>query len=535
MPNIADIGGRRLQQRQITQNRDAILPTRRNTEAPNLQVRSDLRTASRGDGGAEELRRALGQFGEAAEGAYNAQTVNNTDKYRAEAAEGAADAATGGAADPERARSSPYQQAFYNLRAESQFNTFSADVAEQAEQMVNDGGDPDEVQAFVLERFTAFNTEVMDTIPESNARFATATRLASLGRTLETNIGTRIRERMTEESVSTLQGNIRTALASNQPFDFEARRAEAVALNLPPAKANEVVMQGVLAVALDRDNPNPDLIDDMMDSVKADGVTPSFNAAEMLQLQNSYAQAVNLRDNRERELQVERREAFMTEWLPKALNGEHATEAIHAAMLDGTIDPTDGQGLIGMLEGYRDQKVQGQVNEQFALDVEYRASTGRPYTNSQIMAFHREGRFGTGTAGYGAAIRALTPPSQLGGGGSGTGGRGPGVTSGGGMSGNEGRRWAWGEVQTMLVPEDEANPYDRRMNAEVVSYFNSWQDGRRGRVGPEEALTKTVAFRERARQASARRSGTQQPAASGGGAAAGNYTYVPGRGLVASN
>lgn len=510
MPNIADIGARRLQQRQITQNRDAILPQRRDTDAPNLQVRSDLRTASRGDGGAEELRRVLGQFGDAAEGAFNAQTANSRDKYQAEAAEGAADAATGGEANPERARSTPYQQAFYNLRAESRFNTFSAEVAEQAEQMVNDDADPDEVQAFVLERFTAFNAEVMETIPETGARYATATRLAALGRTLETNVGTRIRERTTEQSIQTLQGNIAADLAANRPVDFEGRFAEARALNLPPARAKEVVMQGVLARALDRDNPNPDLIDDLMDSVQGDGSTPSFNAAEMLQLQNSYAQAVNLRENRERELQVERREAFMTEWLPKALNGEHATEAVHAAMLDGTIDPNDGQGLIGMLEGFRDQRVQGQVNEQFALDVEYRNSTGRPYTNAQIMAFHREGRFGTGTAGYAAAIRALTPPSQLGGGGNGRGG-GSGTTTGGGMNNTEGRRWAWGEVQTMLVPDDEANAYDRRMNAEVVSYFNSWQDGRRGRVGPEEALRKTQEFRQRARDAASRRSGAQAP------------------------
>ena len=264
MVDLANAPGRRTATRRLTNNRSNILPARRDTDAPSLVVRADMRTAARGDGGADELRRVLGSFTDAAVGFEQSRIAGAAEGYRKDAADGAAAAAAGGPA--EEGRSSAFQQAYYRLRSEGQFNTFSTELAEKAEQMVNDGGDPDEVNAFVMEQFQAFNTDVLGGIPEPSARYETAVRLGDLGRTLETNINTRIRDRVTEESIQVLQGNIATDLAANRPIDFEGRFAQARALNLTPARAKEVVMQGVLATALDRDSPNPDLVEDLLES-----------------------------------------------------------------------------------------------------------------------------------------------------------------------------------------------------------------------------------------------------------------------------
>jgi hypothetical protein len=109
----------------------------------------------------------------------------------------------------------------------------------------------------------------------------------------------------------------------------------------------------------------------------------------------------------------------------------------------------------------------------------------------------------------------------MGGGGGGAGGR-RGFTTGTGMNVTEGRRYAWGEVQTLLVPDEDAGPYDRRMNAEIVSYFNSQFDGRRGRNSPEVALTNTRRFVTEARAIRAQRERGGPAAAP---AASTNYAY----------
>lgn len=97
-------------------------------------------------------------------------------------------AAKGGAFDETRAEDDAYSTAFYRVRAESQFNTFSAETQEAVEAAINDGAEPAEIQALVMERIGGFSADVMDTVPTATARLETAQRIGEMGRGLETTV-----------------------------------------------------------------------------------------------------------------------------------------------------------------------------------------------------------------------------------------------------------------------------------------------------------------------------------------------------------
>ena len=451
--------GRRALQRRVTNNRDGILPGRRNTEAAPVAVRADMRTATRGDGGADELRRVLDGFVNAGARAYDAQTLGNQDLYRRQAAEGAIAAQADTEIDPERARQVAYSEAFYRVRAERRFNDFSNETKTAVEDALNQGADPEEVQALVLERVRAFSSDVMETIPTATAQRATAARLSAMGLELDTEITTRIRERTREEFDVTQAGVIADALTSwgdvaeppvatpaadaaagtdgTNPLDvvvtapaqaapppFEEWIANYRAAGFSLTEAKTKVFQAVAAVALNRDDPRPELLERLLDSRQADGRTPSFSAAEQLQINDRLTQARSLEQQVERERREEERDDLVESLALRALDGELDFAPIEEAVRSGVFTPQEGVQFSNLMESLRDAKQGGYVDTAFILDLTQRSVMGNPPSNAQVLQWHREGRFGTGLEAQRAMIQFLADntSARRAGGGGGSGG-----------------------------------------------------------------------------------------------------------------
>lgn len=507
MADLASLGTRDSVQRRVTNNRAGVLPQRRDTDLAAVQVRADMRTAARGDGGASELRQTLNTFMQAGTNAYNAQTQANAETYQSEAAEGLTDAVAGDDADPAMARSVSYQQAFYRVRAESRFNAFSAATTQAVEQAVNDGADPAEVQQLLTTQVTAFREDVLDQLPPS-AKIAAATRVAQMARDLDTTVSTLIRERTQEEFVATQDGNIATFLSAWVPASTSADDAPTAAdasapdpgdaldvavtaernpappfeewiatyreAGFTPAEAKAKTVQAVMAVALDRDNPRPELLEQLLDSTQADGKTPTLNAAETTQVLDRITQARQLRDGVEREAREDRRDALVTAWYPRALAGEIVDDEINAAVATGDLTPQEGVQFLGMTEGLRDAAADGHVNDDFLLGIQERIARGRPPSVSQVSQWLAEGRLGTGRDARRAAITLISSASDASragrGSSSGGGGEAGGLTARSARSQNvtAARTYLMG----LLDPGEGGDRFERSMRVRAGMEFN---------------------------------------------------------------
>ena len=63
MADLSRVQNRTTRQDIPTRNRDSIIDSRRNTEAPQRRVFADVRNGARGDSGARALMEALGMVG----------------------------------------------------------------------------------------------------------------------------------------------------------------------------------------------------------------------------------------------------------------------------------------------------------------------------------------------------------------------------------------------------------------------------------------------------------------------------------------
>ena len=545
MADISRIPGRTLSQARVTTNRDTILPARRQTELDALSVRSDMRTASRGDGGAGDLQRTLSGFLDSAQGAFNANTAANKPKYAAEAAAGQMAAATGAEPTPEQARSQSFMGALYGARAVSQHNAFAAEQEQKVNAAVEAGADDAEIHDLIMEGMTVHRDTFLENNPDPAALAAEGARMVALGNRLSTGAVTRIRAIAREELITTQGGNLDFELdnwppealpapeqplgtaatefvptdgpagdptvegpgidvyanAAPPPLPVERWVAERIAGGFTGAEAKAQVIQSVVNAATNRDNPRPELIEQMLESKQADGRTPSFNPAEVSALQERLSQARNLADGVEKERHDDARDDATAALFTRALAGEDVTAEVIALGQQGIYDPQETSGAIGLLRGLSTVREEGRVNASYVAEVQRRIASGNPMSNAAILQAEAEGRFGTGLAAKRAATQALITPASLRGGGGGAEARGRQLMPSG-MTRTEERSYAWDQVQDAMfqsTPDQPLNGYETRANALIGSYFNSLQDGRVGRMNPQEALNATlVEMRRRA-------------------------------------
>jgi hypothetical protein len=527
MADISGTPGRVTGQRRTTLNRSDV-GVRRDTDLSALKVSADLRSASRGDGGAGELERTLNKFMDAGAGAYDAQTQANKPRYAAERAEGQMAAATGAEPTPEQLRSRSFTGALYGARALSQHNTFAADLEQKVSAAVEGGADDVEIHDLIMGNMTAHRDNFLENNPDPAALAAEGGRMVTLGDRLSTAAVTRIRTLGKEELITTQGGNLMVELdawppevlaAPEQPIDadpalftptgdltaegppvdvyanaatpplpVERWVAERIAGGFTGQEAKAQVIQTVVNAATNRDNPRPELIEQMLESTQADGRTPSFNPTEVASLQNSLSQARNLEEGVAKDRHDDARDSATVDLFTRALAGEDVTEAVITLGQQGIYDPQETSGALGLLRGLSTVREEGRVNAAYVAEVQRRIASGNPMSNSAILEAERQGRFGTGLAAKRAATQALISPAALS---EGSAGR---QVMPSGMTRNEERSYAWDQVQEAMFqpsPDQPLNAYEARANALIGSYFNSLQDGRLGRMNPTEALAAT--------------------------------------------
>lgn len=520
--------GRRTAQRRITNNRDGVLPGRRNTEAPGVAVRADMRAAYRGDGGAADLRRVLDEFTGATAAAGRSYVEASAERYRQEAAEGSLDAETGDELDTALEGSLAYQSAFYATRLQRRFTDFADATKVDVETALNRGDEPESIERLVLERIQTFRDAELAVLPRSAGSRAwteSATRIRELGGELETFITGRIRERVQGEFVDDLQATIQSDLAAGREIAFEDRIARLREGGIEPADAKRAALDAILSVALDRDRPQPELLDELLESRREDG-TPSLSAAEQLQVQDRITQARALADQIEREAREDRRDELVAAWYPRALGGEIVDDEINAAVAAGDLSPQEGVQMLSMTEGLRDHAANGHADEDFILDVEERIARGSPPSVSQVSAWLAQGRFGTGREARRAAVSLLGQASAASRARRGASGSSTGLSQRQAQAQNvsNARSFLWGA----LDPGDYANRYQRSMRARAVIEFN------RRVVGGEDPMTVAESliepFARHIQRGVGSRGGSQtraSPLPNEGAPAPGAYTWSP--------
>lgn len=400
MANLQDLPNRRITARQVTSNRDGVLPNRRVTELPNVAVRADMRTATRGDS-SDELRRVLGMIPQGVATLGQIQTNKIVEEAPAERGRGSMDAVAGGEPDPAKLKSTAYQEAFYGVRAEKRFNDFSLAIQEEAEGLLNEGASPEEIQAHLVGKFTEFRDDVLETIPTADAQFATGKRLSSMAAKLQEELTAGLKERTTRELVDTHSGNIQTRLKSGQPVSFEADVGTLTAGGIAPKDAKTRVLATVLAVALDRDNPRPELLDQLLSSTRADGKTPSLSPEEQMQVYDRIGQVDGIIREKEKRDREDGQKTFELKWYQAALEGTDVDEDITAQVTAGLFTPQEGIAWRNATEGLRNDEAEGEDNESLALDL--RLQLADPKANPHairktIIDAFNDGRLGTGLA-----------------------------------------------------------------------------------------------------------------------------------------
>ncbi|MFN3558944.1 MAG: M23 family metallopeptidase [Brevundimonas sp.] len=263
MADLTKTPTRRTSQDRITNNRDNLIPRARNTDLATPEIRADLRNAVRGDGG-NELARALGMAGEAAESYYRADIAKTAEQAEKDYAEGLSDAAGGQENDPEMAKSIAYQRAFHGTTAAKAQSDFERETAEAATALINQGGTDEDVQALFDERGAAFIQETIDRYDDPEIKQRVAVRMVNWSNERTTAALTLMKERSDTELIENTQSELQNRLQRNEPLDFEATMQPLIAAGMDPVRVRTALVDSTVAYAIE--TRNTDVLYELLDS-----------------------------------------------------------------------------------------------------------------------------------------------------------------------------------------------------------------------------------------------------------------------------
>lgn len=143
MADVSKLGGRTTAQARITNNRDAILPTRRLDQAPDLRNREEMRNARRGDGELDAIRRTLGLVDDAKDAFIERSNREFEVKAAEDAGKGRADAAMGTVDEKKMATSDAYRTAISMSRARKKAAEIEMILKPEIEDLLARGADAD--------------------------------------------------------------------------------------------------------------------------------------------------------------------------------------------------------------------------------------------------------------------------------------------------------------------------------------------------------------------------------------------------------
>ena len=370
MADLATTPGRRLTQRRLTTNRSSVLPTRRDTDTPSLVVRSDLRTAARGDGGADEVRSTLSAFMSAGANLHRTQTEARKPLYEQQRADGEADALLGteDAARMEKERA--YSTAVHRARARQAVVGVAASIRGEIEDLVaaaEAGGDPldpsndfgpEDVEEIINRRYQELlqdedGNPVSWGDPEAHRTLIQG--LDRLKNEVWTEAEAAIRKQTDTRHMAALGTEISLDIAEfgtegHASVDFEGRVEAARRAGISAAQSVPVFLDQAILAA--REHKKPEALEALAQSVRPDG-QPSMNPAQKLQVLNA-AQALRTQMEREEE---EAKEKSTNETIAGWMLADRppARSEIMQAYNEGKLSPQGVTTALAYLEHLEDQ------------------------------------------------------------------------------------------------------------------------------------------------------------------------------------
>jgi hypothetical protein len=377
MANLADTVVRQANASRITNNRDGVLPSKRNTDAGKLEVNATISQGRRGNAASEELLRTLGMLTDGISKPLNAlgqaQTKNRQDA--ADALDGAdgATAAMNGTPDAERMKASSAYRSWYSKgRADTVFaiahERIDADITAQmnAKTDVDGSGDWDvaDVEKIIADgvKSAGFNedgTPIDFGSPEGTLQFAS--------KMLDARakwIGTANEKFATESQAEALNASVGTLVAgftSNGVYDLDTWMKE-----LPPSVDRKTAMTAALKTIASHaeasDNPahlgkSLKALTTLLDAKQADGKTPvlGYEAAASVRQQ---AEAIKAKSERLTDkAEKERHEAGSDAILASMSAGKMPTvSSLQAMVRNGDISPEFAWSQVRALEAAADRQ-----------------------------------------------------------------------------------------------------------------------------------------------------------------------------------
>lgn len=408
MADLSKIAARGGAQERITNNRDAVLPTRRNTDSGNLEVNATVSQGRRSAAQAQELQRILGMTVSSAEGLQDASLARHAQQEVSNAAKGALDAAVGSKDEALAKKSRGYVKAFSVESAKAEFNKFSSDLTTEVDALLN-GEQPatlDDVSELLDTRFAQLalgpDGQPFD-FGDPEAQLVVARGLAELRAKVVTGATEIITEQQHQKFLGTVATNILIDSSKGKPVSFEdAMRA------LPPgmdrAKAKKQLVTALVEGFDEADNIKG--LDDLWKSTKADG-SPSFTPDEVKLIRTQRDQTEQRVEREKEKAQRDRYEANTESLLEKFAQGRSPSIAEIRRMEQADAIPAQtALTLIGHIEAdAREARAESRatsaaaaasLDADIAVEVASRSlgiSNGSLESDTRLL---RSGRLGSG-------------------------------------------------------------------------------------------------------------------------------------------
>jgi murein DD-endopeptidase len=250
MADVSRQSLRNLTQERITNNRDAILPTRRDNDLPRAQVRADMRNGYVSDGGRlDEIRRVLGLTNDAAEAYIRADLAQTEVQADEDFAAGMTDASTGAEMDPARAQAVAYQRAYYSVNASARQSAFEREMTAELDRMTNAGATVEDIETYTRDRSIAFIQETTDLFDHDDVRQQVGTRMLRWSHSTNAQVSTALKERTDRELMDLTVGEVQAALAAGEDVDILGQVDTLVAAGLDRNAVMDDVVNGVITYA----------------------------------------------------------------------------------------------------------------------------------------------------------------------------------------------------------------------------------------------------------------------------------------------
>lgn len=248
MADLSRQSQRRTTQDRITNNRDAILPTRREDRVDPVRVNASMRDAQRGNN-LDELRRFFGQAQDTAEAYFRNDIAQTAKRAEGEYAQGMTDALGGVEMDPAKAEATAYQRAYYSVTASNRQTKFETETTQGLDDLIQSGATVEEIETYMQERSSTFIGEVSDLFESPEVRLQVGQRMQRWSNDVNARASGVLQERTDREMLDMTTGEVQAALGRGEGIDLLGTVGRLKEAGLDGVAVQEEVVNAVVAYA----------------------------------------------------------------------------------------------------------------------------------------------------------------------------------------------------------------------------------------------------------------------------------------------